>query len=106
MFVPRHPAWLLIQFSDIDKSYQTEWESYGKHGIVPAEAWNKVISTVNGILDNDFGKTESDKYIIQVVLVRRATTYNIVFYTPLLSKLLLDKKLFLFRTRNEMYLGT
>lgn len=34
----------------------------------------------------DYGLTESDKYAIVVSLKRTATTYNIVFFTPLLSK--------------------
>ncbi|XP_059056222.1 neuronal acetylcholine receptor subunit beta-2-like [Achroia grisella] len=65
-------------FSDIDAIVRNEWEVSWNQKIVPAFQWNKMYPNSN----ND--TNQSDRFLITLSLKRKATSYNIVFYTPLL----------------------
>ncbi|KAJ8708358.1 hypothetical protein PYW07_010483 [Mythimna separata] len=65
-------------FSDIDEVILNEWEVSTKQVIIKSTVWNRVY------ISDDNQTHQSDRLIISVELKRRATAYNIVFYTPLI----------------------
>ncbi|XP_075986064.1 neuronal acetylcholine receptor subunit NtR [Anticarsia gemmatalis] len=65
-------------FADIDNEVKSDWESTTKQVVIEHELWNQVY----GIGDNMTHM--SDRLIINVEVSRKATPYNVVFYTPLL----------------------
>ncbi|KPI97751.1 Neuronal acetylcholine receptor subunit non-alpha-2 [Papilio xuthus] len=67
-------------FTDIDDVIQNEWELDIQQYVLSAQAWNIGATMENGANDS----TTSDRLIIKMNLKRRASSYNIVFYTPLL----------------------
>ncbi|OWR49330.1 Cys-loop ligand-gated ion channel subunit protein, partial [Danaus plexippus plexippus] len=58
-------------FADIDDVIQNSWDITTEQYILNSTSWNS-------------NSSESDRFVIEVVLKRRATAFNIVFYTPLL----------------------
>ena len=64
---------------------QNEWELVSEQYVLNATTWNSVYSAI------DNSTRQSDRFVIDVKLKRRATAYNIVFYTPLLGKMYLIK---------------
>ncbi|KPJ14879.1 putative chitinase 2 [Papilio machaon] len=69
-------------FTDIDDVIQNEWELDIQQNVVSAKTWSN-IGAIIGTSTND-SMTTSDKLFIKMNLKRRASSYNIVFYTPLL----------------------
>ncbi|CAH0715005.1 unnamed protein product, partial [Brenthis ino] len=64
-------------FTNIDEVIQNEWEVEATQYVLNSSSWNSLYSYNN--------TQKSDRFIININLKRRATAYNIVFYTPLLA---------------------
>ncbi|XP_030034139.2 neuronal acetylcholine receptor subunit alpha-3 [Manduca sexta] len=65
-------------FADIDTVIYNEWDFKTQQMIIPPSLWNQEYR-------NDDNRThQSDRLLISLNLKRRATSHNIVFYTPLL----------------------
>ncbi|CAH2098231.1 unnamed protein product [Euphydryas editha] len=65
-------------FTVIDEVIQNAWEVSTSQYIVNSTIWNKMYAF------NDNDSMIYDRFVMNVGLKRRATAYNIVFYTPLL----------------------
>ncbi|XP_047539209.1 acetylcholine receptor-like protein cup-4 [Vanessa atalanta] len=65
-------------FTVIDDVVQNGWDVSTHQYVVNSSAWNQIYTF------DDNSTRLNDRYIINVSLKRRATSYNIVFYTPLL----------------------
>ncbi|XP_072946372.1 uncharacterized protein NtR [Epargyreus clarus] len=75
-FPPHHRA--LNLFAEIDEVVRNGWDVTTKQFIVNASIWTRqYISS-----DND--THQSDRFVVNISLTRKATAYNIVFYTPLI----------------------
>ncbi|CAG4968585.1 unnamed protein product [Parnassius apollo] len=64
-------------FTVIDEVIQNEWDMDIKQYVVSASSWGKIYTSSNN------SETQSDRLVIKMTLQRRASSYNIVFYTPL-----------------------
>lgn len=64
----------------MDDVIQNEWEKTIKVVIVSNEIWSMLFD------DIDNSTHQSDRLLISIQMKRTATTYNIVFYTPLLGR--------------------
>ncbi|CAK1547717.1 unnamed protein product [Leptosia nina] len=65
-------------FEQLDEVIQNVWETSSSQYIVSATSWNQMYAS------DDNSTHQSDRLVIKVGIKRRATAYNIVFYTPLL----------------------
>ncbi|KAM3962178.1 uncharacterized protein ACR2FA_003674 [Aphomia sociella] len=65
-------------FTDIDTIVRNEWDVRWSQHVVGTAKWNSLYPSAN----ND--TNQSDRFVITLSLKRNATSYNIVFYTPLL----------------------
>ncbi|XP_026316151.1 uncharacterized protein LOC113227440 [Hyposmocoma kahamanoa] len=68
----------MMLFAGMDDVIQSEWEKTIKVVIVSNDIWSIVFG------DSDNTTHQSDRLLISIQMRRTATTYNIVFYTPLL----------------------
>ncbi|CAH0697377.1 unnamed protein product [Spodoptera exigua] len=69
-------------FSDVDKQIENQWEVSIKQLVIKPTVWNQVY------ISDDNETHQSDRLILSLQLKRRATAFNIVFYTPLLVLLM------------------
>ncbi|XP_048004263.1 acetylcholine receptor subunit alpha [Leguminivora glycinivorella] len=65
-------------FSESSKVIPNEWNIEWKQGVVEPSAWHTIFTA------NDNDTNQSDRFLVNISLSRRATAFNVVFYTPLL----------------------
>ncbi|CAH2986935.1 unnamed protein product [Chilo suppressalis] len=70
---------IIKSFSDYDEWAENEWQILSwSQTVVASDVWDLLYPTQNNATHR------SDRLVIQVEIQRHATTYNIVFYTPLI----------------------
>ncbi|XP_050554351.1 uncharacterized protein LOC118279296 isoform X4 [Spodoptera frugiperda] len=69
-------------FSDVNKRIENVWDVSIKLLVIKPTVWNQVY------VSDDNETHQSDRLILSLQLKRKATAYNIVFYTPLLVLLM------------------
>ncbi|XP_063630270.1 acetylcholine receptor subunit alpha [Cydia splendana] len=65
-------------FAESNKVIPNEWSIEWKQGVVEPSAWHTIFTA------NDNDTNQSDRFLVNIALRRRATAFNVVFYTPLL----------------------
>ncbi|XP_073960707.1 uncharacterized protein [Choristoneura fumiferana] len=68
---------VIVLFTDTAEVIPNEWQINWKQGVVLPAKWHAIFKP------NDNDTDLSDRFLINIRLKRKATAYNIVFYTPL-----------------------